>query len=713
MKTIINTSGLTCAVCSQKIEDELTKSKKYTAIKVNPIRETITISTNDEIIDYEYIQSVITKYEHGATLVIPTKDNIEDKEDKKRLFIKLIIQGIGVVLLILGALMEYNVIPLSNQYYLLAIFIPSYILLGFPIIYNAFNSIKAKDFFNENTLMLLASIGGIILKEYTEAIMVLLLYQIGEFLTDLAVVKSKKSIFDIVDLRPKKANLIENDIVKTIDSMNIKIGDVILIKTGETIPCDGIIIEGESYINSFSLDGESVPKYASIDSEVYTGTINVSNIIKVKVNKLWADTTAAKIIEYIENSDNKSKSEKFITKFARIYTKIVVLAAVLVAFLVPFIIWLVVKGSYYDLMIEYVHKGLIFLVISCPCALVLSIPLAFFIGIGTASKNHILVRSSADIEQLTKINSFVFDKTGTLTKGSLNISKINKNIEISTKDIVFLLAICEHYSAHPIAKIINSMNLEVIEESKYSEYKEIVGQGVTCVYSGNKYYLGNELLFKNSGVDTSATKFEKSTIYLFKNNQYIGSVSYEDEIKENSSVTVNELKNIGKSVYMVTGDNEQSAKNVASKLGIDDIKVFHNCLPLDKVGVISKIKSKNNLVLFMGDGINDAPVLKNANLGVSMGQAGSDLAIESSDIIIMNDDPYKLLDGIKIAKKTRRIALENIIIAVGIKFLIMLLTFFGIEYMWLAIFADVGVALICVLNCLRILTYKSKVTKKL
>jgi Cd2+/Zn2+-exporting ATPase len=458
------------------------------------------------------------------------------------------------------------------------------------------------------------------------------------------------------------------------------------------------------------LDGESSPKEGLPGTSVFTGCSNIAGIIKIKVEKQYSDTLAAKIVAYIENNDNKARSEKFITKFARIYTKFVVVLGLIIAFLIPGILSLVTKNPYLSYLTGdngYLHKGLIFLVVSCPCALVLSVPLAFFIGIGVSSKNRILVRSSSDIEQLTLIKHFVFDKTGTLTKGSLIISKIVNNSDLSNEDFIYYLSVAENYSLHPIAKIINSMNKIKISESNFQSYQEIESRGVECTYKNQHILVGNAKLMKERHI--SLPEGQKNTIYLVIENTLMGYLEYQDEVKEHSKLTIEELRFRNKKVSMVTGDNPDSANLVAKQIGIDD--VYTNCLPLDKVGVIGKIKAKDNLVLFMGDGINDAPVLINASVGVSMGQAGSDLAIESSDIIIMNDDPYKIIDAINIAKKTKTIVIENIVFSILIKAIVMILSLIpGVNVMmWLAVFADVGVSILCVVNSLRIMLYKSKI----
>jgi Cd2+/Zn2+-exporting ATPase len=719
MKTILKTKGLTCPNCSLKIENKLKALNKYEDVSVDPILERIVLTTKEDCLnqlDYEQIRKIMRKIEKASDIILES-----DKETPKKTFhlnFNLVLLVLGILILILNILLfgyeEFKINGLlrvkPSLWVIIISWVASFLLLSYKIIISAFRGLLSKDFFNENTLMLLASVGGLVIGEYLEAIMVMVLYQVGEALTDRVVVKSKQNVLDILDLRPKNATVVIDNELKVIEAKDIKVGDVVLIKVGETIACDGTIIEGKSFINSFSLDGEAAPKEVSKGSSVFTGCTNIGGVIKVEVNKEYTDTLAAKIVEYIENNDNKAKSEKFITKFARVYTKIVVILALVVAFVVPLIISLVSKESYKELLVGesgYLHIGLIFLVVSCPCALVLSVPLSFFIGIGVASKNRILIRSSADVEQLTSIKHFVFDKTGTLTKGSLIISKISNQSNYSDQDFIYYLAVAEHYSMHPIAKIINKMNNIKIEESNYQDYKEIESKGVTCTYEQKKLLVGNAKLLKDENLVISNSN--KNTIYLYIDGISQGFIEYQDEVKEHSKLTVNELLASNKKVSMVTGDNEESAHLVASQIGISD--VYTNCLPLDKVGVISKIKSKDNLVLFMGDGINDAPVLINANLGVSMGQAGSDLAIESSDIIIMNDDPHKIIDAISIAKRTKTIVIENILLAIIVKVVVMALSFIPniIVPMWLAVFADVGISILCVFNSLRIMFFKSKI----
>jgi Cd2+/Zn2+-exporting ATPase len=521
------------------------------------------------------------------------------------------------------------------------------------------------------------------------------------------VAKSKKDIYQILDLRPHEANRINNDQIEKIKSEDIVIGDEILVRTGETIPCDGTVIKGEGYVNSFMLDGESAPKNLQANGSVYTGTTLISGLLTIKVEKGYTDTVAAKIIAYMESGKDQAKSEEFITRFARVYTKIVVLLALLIAFVVPLVISLVNQTSYGDLILNYLKTSMVFLVVSCPCALVLSIPLTFFLGIGVSSKHNILIRSSGAVDKLTRINRFVFDKTGTLTKGSLMIEKMEHAPELTDEEFFQALAIAEQHSLHPIAVILKKMGTSEIKESSYNGYDDIAGKGIKTKYEGNEYWLGNAKLYLDSGITLPDLGHLSNSIFLAINGVYQGYLHFSDTIKVNSKRTIDTLLAQEKEVAMVTGDSEQSANEVASRLGITAI--YSNCMPLDKVAVISKLQQKSNLVLFMGDGINDGPVLSNASVGVSMGAAGSDLAIEASDLIIMNDDPYQIIEAIRIAKLTKRIVIENIVLALGVKLLIMILSFiFPSMPAFVAVLGDSGLAMLCVVSSFRVLLYRSQ-----
>lgn len=576
----------------------------------------------------------------------------------------------------------------------------SYLIAGYDILVKALKNIIKGKVFDENFLMGIATLGAIGIKEYPEAVMVMVLYQIGEYLQDKAVEKSQNSITELMDIRPDYANLEKDEDLTKISPYEVKIGDTIIVKTGEKIPLDGIIIDGTATLDTSALTGESRPREAKIGDEAISGCINTNGLLKIRVTKEYGQSTVSKILDLVENaSSKKTKTENFITKFAKIYTPVVVLAALFLAILPPLIL-----GSNFSV---WINRALTFLVISCPCALVISVPLGFFAGIGGASKCGILVKGSSYLELLSKPETIVFDKTGTLTQGCFNVVKIVQQEDTTKEELLELTAYAESYSNHPIALSIKKAYDKNIDKNRISEISEIAGNGVRAEINGCSILVGNENLLKNHNISYQKANETGTIVYTAKNSKFLGYIVISDELKEDAQKAIMELKKLKLQTVMLTGDTEDSGLRVAKELNLD--KAYTQLLPIDKVDKIENIieqKTKTKSVIFVGDGINDAPVLTRADVGIAMGGLGSDAAIEAADVVIMDDKPTKVATAIKIAKQTLTIVKENIAFALGIKVLFLILGAFGFVTMWGAVFADVGVTLIAVLNSLRALKIK-------
>lgn len=576
----------------------------------------------------------------------------------------------------------------------------SYLIAGYDILIKALKNIIKGKVFDENFLMGIATLGAIGIKEYPEAVMVMVLYQIGEYLQDKAVEKSQNSITELMDIRPDYANLEKDGDLIKISPYEVKIGDTIILKTGEKIPLDGIIIDGTATLDTSALTGESRPREAKIGDEAISGCINTNGLLKIRVTKEYGQSTVSKILDLVENaSSKKTKTENFITKFAKIYTPVVVLAALFLAILPPLIF-----GSNFSV---WINRALTFLVISCPCALVISVPLGFFAGIGGASKCGILVKGSSYLELLSKPETIVFDKTGTLTQGCFKVVKIVQQEDTTKEELLELTAYAESYSNHPIALSIKKAYDKNIDKNRISEISEIAGNGVRAEINGCSILVGNENLLKNHNISYQKANETGTIVYTAKNSKFLGYIVISDKLKEDAQKAIMELKKLKLQTVMLTGDTEDSGLTVAKELNID--KAYTQLLPIDKVDKIEDIieqKTKNKSVIFVGDGINDAPVLTRADVGIAMGGLGSDAAIEAADVVIMDDKPTKVATAIKIAKQTLTIVKENIAFALGIKVLFLILGAFGFVTMWGAVFADVGVTLIAVLNSLRALKIK-------
>ena len=572
-------------------------------------------------------------------------------------------------------------------------FIVSYLILAYDILISAFKGITKGHMLDENFLMTVASIGAFIIGEYPEAVAVMLFYRIGEALQDMAVDKSRRSITELMDIRSDYANLEKDGNIITVSPDTVHKGDIIIIKNGEKVPLDGIVTDGHTFMDTAALTGESVPREVVSGSTVLSGFINTGGAIHVEVTKEYTESTVSRILEITEHArDRKAKAEKFITKFAKYYTPIVVVLALLLM-IVPSII----TGD----ISKWAYRALIFLVVSCPCALVVSIPLGFFAGIGCASKNGILIKGSSYLEALSKLKTVVFDKTGTLTKGIFEVTLIDAVSDENT--LLEYAAYAESYSNHPIAKSVVARYGKEIDQSKISEYSEIAGMGISVKISDRTVLCGNTRLMTKNNIDVPKTSIgEDTVVHVAIDGKYEGNICISDAEKADSKKTISALKSQGIETVMLTGDTQESAKKVSENLGIS--KTYSQLLPQDKVEHIENIiENTNGATAFVGDGINDAPVLALADIGIAMGGLGSDSAVEAADVVLMTDEPSKLLKGMSISQKTMRIIRENIIFAIGVKVIVMILGALGITGMWPAIFADVGVALIAVLNSLRAL----------
>ena len=594
-------------------------------------------------------------------------------------------------------------IPFPKEWMKKGIYIVSYCIVGLDIVWKAVRNITRGKVFDENFLMTIATIGAFAIGEFPEAVAVMLFYQIGELFQSYAVDKSRKSIASLMNIRPDFANVKRDNQIIKVNPEEVKIGETIVVKPGEKIPLDGIIVEGNSLVDTSALTGESIPKEVGSGDEVLSGCINQNGLLTIKVEKEFGESTVSKILDLVENaSSKKSKSENFISKFAKYYTPIVVITAVLLAIIPPFIL----KDATF---IDWLYRALTFLVVSCPCALVISIPLGFFGGIGGASKMGILVKGSNYLEALSKAEIVVFDKTGTLTQGVFKVQKIHP-VDISKEELIELTAHAESYSNHPISVSIREAYGKEIKHNRIEKIQELPGLGVIAKVDEKEILAGNEKLMKQKKIQYSKCEEIGTIIYIAIENKYAGYIVIADEIKEDAKKTIKELKknNISKTI-MLTGDKKEVGESVAKKIGID--QVYTELLPDGKVEKMEKLlkeTSQTGKLVFVGDGINDAPVLALSDIGIAMGGLGADSSIEAADIVIMTDEPSKIVNAIKISKKTMRIVKQNIIFAISIKVAVLILSAFGLSNMWEAVFADVGVSVIAILNALRVLKIKKE-----
>ena len=601
---------------------------------------------------------------------------------------------IFVPLFVLEHLGVFDKLP--NEWILGGIYLVPYIIIGYDIIIKAARNISHGQVFDENFLMMIATFGAFGVKEFEEAVAVMLFYQVGELFQGYAVGKSRQSISEMMDICPEYANIEENGELKQVDPDDVEIGSIIVIKPGEKVPLDGVIIEGNSMLDTAALTGESVPRSAKAGDEIVSGCVNGSGTLKVKTTKAFEDSTVAKILELVENaSSKKARVENFITRFAKYYTPVVTIAAVIIA-IIPSII----TGNWGD----WITRACIFLVISCPCALVISVPLGFFSGIGSASRIGVLVKGSNFLEAVAEVTTIVMDKTGTLTKGEFKVSEIVAS-GISEERLLEIAAYGESFSTHPIAASIKEAYDNKIDTDRIKDVKEISGHGVELLLDGKETLVGNGKLLKSHSITYEEHKSGGTVVYVAYDNTFAGAIVISDTIKDGAKEAVADMKKVGvKNVVMLTGDRQKAAEEVAKELGIDT--VYSELLPSDKVQKVEELlasKTGKEKVAFVGDGINDAPVLTRADVGIAMGSMGSDAAIEAADIVLMDDDVRKIASTVKIARKTLGVVKQNIVFALGVKFIVLILGALGVANMWEAVFADVGVSVIAILNSMRVL----------
>ena len=617
---------------------------------------------------------------------------------QKKMLSKIIM---GACLYIIAVIVSKISFSMSNIISF-GLFIAAYIIVGKDVLLKAFSNIKRGKVFDENFLMTIATVGAVIIGEYPEAVGVMLFYMVGEFLQSLAVDKSRKSISDMMNIRPDYANLVKEDgSVETVDPYDVEVGNIIMVKAGEIIPLDGIVVSGKAMLDTSALTGESVPRSVNEGANVYSGSINKDGLLKLEVTKEFSDSTASKILDLVENAAaKKSKTENFISKFAGIYTPIVVFAAIALAVIPPFIF----PGTGFA---TWIYRALTFLVVSCPCAFVIAIPLSFFSGIGASSKIGVLIKGSNYLELLAGVRTFVFDKTGTLTKGVFEVVSLHPN-NVSEEELLSKAAMAEEYSSHPIAISIKNAYEELKTESeentnisdRLSDLKEIAGHGISIKVDGKEVLVGNDKLMTSNSIDFEKSEEFGSVVYVAEEGKFLGSIVINDRIKEDAGESLIALKSVGveKSV-MLTGDIKEVADVVEKELGID--YAYSELLPQDKVEKVEEVLDENKVLAFVGDGLNDAPVLARADIGIAMGGIGSDAAIEAADVVIMDDKLYNIVRGIKLAKRTMSIAKQNIIFALGVKLIFLLLAAIGFGTMWEAVFADVGVTVLCIINAMR------------
>ena len=687
--------GLDCANCALKIENGIKGIDGINNATVNFSNKTMMIESDwDKNAIIDMVREAVMKLEPGVTVLDKDGEEVQDtgimKKDLLRRWIRLIF---GIIPFIIALLVE-STFPIK-----FTLFLVSYFAIGVDVLKKAVNNITKGQIFDENFLMAIATIGAFIIGEYPEGVAVLLFYQIGELFQDMAVHRSRKSIANLMDIRPDFANLKKGEQVIKVSPTEVKPGDVIVVRPGEKVPMDGYIIEGQSTMDTSALTGESIPRDVKVGDEVLGGFINTNGLLWIEVSKPFGESTVSKILDLVENAGSKkAPTENFITRFARYYTPFVVFLALAMAVIPP----LVMPSESFS---DWIYRALIFLVISCPCALVISIPLSFFGGIGGASRRGILVKGGNFLEAMTEIDTVIFDKTGTLTKGIFAVTQINPIEGIGKSDLLHYAALAESHSTHPIAKSILHAYSGEIDGSQIKGYREIPGHGIVATTQDQEILAGNEGLMQSNNIEYKAIDAIGTIVYIAVNGQYMGNIVVSDELKTDAKKAVAELKGLGvKTLTMLTGDTRKVGEQVARELGLD--KVYSQLLPhekVEKLEAIAKGKTSKGKLVFVGDGINDAPVLARADVGIAMGGLGSDAAIEAADIVLMTDEPQKIVDAVRISRKTRRIVWQNIALALGVKGIVLLMGAIGLATMWEAVFADVGVALLAVLNSMRVI----------
>ena len=703
-KVEITLGGLNCAHCSEEIGNKVSKLDNVLQSNLNFISKKLTfeVAKNvDEKVVTEEIIKIINATEPGLDIKVNFSDI--NKENKKEAVEEVETSNKGdLIKLIIGSIMYiFGIFQTATGFeskFVNIVFLIVYLIVGSDVLLKALKNASKGRIFDENFLMSIATIGAVIIGEVPEAVGVMLFYKIGEYLQGIAVGKSRKSITSLMQIRSDSANLKVGSEIKVVSPEDVSIGDIIVIKPGEKIPLDGVVVDGFSMVDTSALTGESVLREIGVGESALSGFINKNALLTIEVTKEFGESTVSKILDLVENaSSKKSKTENFISKFAKYYTPFVLFSAMAIAFIPP----LVVPNAEF---LDWFYRGLVFLVVSCPCALVLSIPLSFFSGIGNSSKHGILIKGSNYLEALKNVDTVVFDKTGTLTKGVFKVTKVSP-VGISEKELIEYAAYAEVNSNHPIAKSIVNYYKESIDLEKITYFEEIAAHGIKVKYNDLHILAGNDKLMRSENILYFKTDDIGTVVYIAVNGAYRGYIVISDEIKEDSKEAIRNLKLSGvKEVVMLTGDNEKVANKIASELGID--KVYSNLLPNEKVDRLEEIfknKSEKEKVAFVGDGINDAPVLARADVGIAMGALGSDAAIEAADVVLMTDEPSKIAKAIEIARKTNKIVWQNIVFALGVKAIVLILSAGGVATMWEAIFADVGVALIAVLNAMRVM----------
>jgi len=698
---VFQMTGLGCATCAAKIEAEISQLSGVQSAHLDFVSQRLTIAAKDPLAISRITQQageIAARIEPGAAVVsteaeaaVPAGNTLAPART-----LRLVLFGIGLTLLLLAA---FAGLPQGLS---LAMYITSYILIGAEVVLAALRNLARGQLFDENFLMSLATVGAFAIGDYPEAVSVMLFYQIGEFFQDLAVNRSRRSIAALMDIRPESATRVTDDGFETILPEQVGIDDIILVKPGERIPLDGTVLQGHSALDTSALTGEALPRDVEPGDEIFAGSINQSGVLQIRVSKPYAESTVARILELVQNaSSRKAPTEQFITKFARYYTPAVVFAAAALAFLPP----LLIPGASFS---DWLHRALIFLVVSCPCALVVSIPLTFFGGIGSASRQGILVKGSNYLEALNTIDTVVFDKTGTLTRGTFTVTEIRPASSWSEDSLLERAAQIEQFSNHPIAASIRRAYGKPLDPDLIQDYHEESGQGISARIGGQSVLAGNSRFLASQGIAHEPVTALGTIVYLAQNGQLAGHLVISDQIKPDSQAAILRLRELGiRSIALLTGDSQAVGQAIGSQLGLD--LVHAELLPHQKVAAFESIvagRKTTGKMVFVGDGINDAPVLARSDVGIAMGGMGSDAAIEAADIVLMTDEPFKLATAIEVARKTRSIVWQNIIFALSVKAIILVLGALGAASMWSAVFGDVGVALIAVLNAMRILPAK-------
>ncbi len=693
--------NMNCYECAGKIKNELLKLSYISKVDIDVLTQNLNLEFKDTLNINQKLQEIMKLcIQIEPDMSFNTSNHLNESKNKIN-SLEVISFSIGIILFIISFFIKESELSQATHQTLIFKFyvcFASYLLIGFNILKKAVMNIKRGIIFDENALMMIATIGALIIGEFQEAVAVMIFSRVGEFIQDRAINKSRSSISSLMDIRPDTANLETNDSIKIVDPSKVKIGDIIVVKPGEKIPLDGEIIQGISQLDTKALTGEFLTKEVTIGDKVISGCINITSLIKIKVESEFKNSTVSRILNLVENANSKkSNTENFITKFSKIYTPTVIIIAFIISTIPPIILG-------YNTLSEWIYRALIFLVISCPCALVISIPLSFFSSIGVASKNGILIKASNHLEALNNLSTIVFDKTGTLTEGKFFITKvIPKNCEID--ELIKYSVMAESFSNHPIAKSIIDYYNKPIDKLKIYKFEEIPGYGISICIDNDIIISGNKKMMDKFNINVDFIDESGTKVYVAKNNTYLGCILISDKIKQNSSKTIFELKKMNiNNLAMLTGDNNKTAQAIADTLKIT--KVYSELLPDQKVKYVEELlsnKPPKSTLAFIGDGINDAPSLAMADIGISMGSIGSDAAIEASDIVLIDDDPYKIVKAIKIAKQTRTIAMQNIVLSLTVKILVIILGALGLSSMWTAILSDVGISLIVILNSVRIL----------